>query len=332
VSFRGRVATTLAVAGLAAAAAAAALAGSTEAMVPGHGGAEIRWGELRFRKDLLDQLAPGLTWRIGSGAATRLELSGFALVGEKGILFPGEATLNLRYHSWEKWELVAFEENDWRWSADKHQLGLFPVEVWREKDPKKSAEKLVLTLRAKSGRERATRPADAVTPGSGDAPRPVLPPPVEYSKEAQAELDKAPVVDLEMRFGDVVALASFEAAKSGEAKGALADADGKKTPLRLRFAQFTAIRAKTELCESGTEVVVGALRVESKTAPEEWVVAVSGGAVPELWRRSADGAKTLPALEGRRVEVKSDRKATGAVFDKNVLTLQFHGVDYVFTL
>lgn len=316
--------------------AAAAFAGDTAAKVPGMGGAEIRWNELRYRKELVDQLRPGLTWRLGQGGATRVELTGMALVGERGVLFPGEATFNLRFWSWEKWELVAFEENEWQWSEERHQLGLFPVDVWKEKDPKKSAEKLLLTLRSSAGKDLARRPEGAVTPGPGEKPTVRMPPAVEPTKEALAEIDRAPWLQLEMRFGDLVGLASFEAAKSGEAKGEAqgnpADPYSAKAPVRMRFLRYPSIRAKTELAEGSVEVVVGVLRVESKPAPSEWLVTVTGGESPELWRKRLGKDEEMKPLAGKRVEAKSDRKETGAVLKGNLLTLQFHGVDYVFEL
>ena len=322
-------------------AAGASFAGDSATKVPGVGGAEIKWNDLRYRKQLLDQLQPGLTWRLGVGGPTRIEISGMALAGQRGILFPGESTFNLRFWSWEKWELVAFEENDWKWTETMHQLGVFPVEVWREKEKKKETEKLELTLRSVAAKDRMQRPEGAtVTPGAGEKPTVKMLPSVEHSKEALAELEKAPWVQLEMRFGDLIAVASFEAVKAGETKGemtAAADAAGRyaageKVPLRLRFLRHPAIRAKTELAEVSEEVVVGVLRCESKKAPEEWIVSVSGGETPELWRRRLGKDEEMKPLAGKRVAVKGERKETSASLAKNVLTLSFHGLDYVFEL
>jgi hypothetical protein len=313
-------------AGVGAALAAGAFAGDSTVKVPGLGSVSVKWNDLRYRRELIDQLQPGLTWRMGVNGATRIDVAGMALAGEGGILFPGEATLNLRYWSQEKWELVAFEENDWKWSDTYHQLGVVPCEVWREQDPKKAAEKLTLTLRAATGRTRAERPADVAVTGEPGKGRPEMAPPVAWSKEAQAEVDKAPWVEFEMRFGDLVGLVAFEAAEAGELKGRRGEA---KTPFTLRFPRFRTLRAKTELAETGTEIAFGVLREET-TPPSEWLLVVSGGALPEVELRRiarSDGARTI---EGRRVEAKSDRREVGWSHDGKSLVLQLHGLNYEF--
>src|SRR5688572_26417094 len=82
---------------------ASALAGDSEVKVPGIGGAKIQWNPVRYRKQLVDQLSPGLMWRLGSGGATRAEVTGMCLAGDGGILFPGEATCVVRFNSMENW-------------------------------------------------------------------------------------------------------------------------------------------------------------------------------------------------------------------------------------
>lgn len=316
-----------------AALACAAFAGSSGARVPGGGSASIRWNDLRYRKELVDQLAPGLTWRLGHSGATRLTVSGTALVGAKGVVFPGECTLNLRFHSWESVELVAYEEDDWRWQPTVHHFGLFPVEVWKEPDPKKAAEELTLQLRGVTGRTRTLRPAAAVTPGARERREITLPPVLTYTPEAQTEIDAAPWLELDLRFGDLVGRAAFEAARFTETRGTTGDTGGSGRTLRFRGLQYAAVRAKSEWVETGSELVVGVMRVESRgAAPEEWLTVVSGGEVPELWRRRIGGTEELRPLEGRRIEVKADRKTTDAVLDGRTLQLRFRGFDYVFDL
>ena len=111
---------------------AVAIAGNSEVKVKKLGKAEVRWNPVTYREELMLQLRPGLTWRLGKDGPTRLIVEGMALVGRDGILFPGEMTLNLRYWSDTNWQIVAFVEKDWKWSPDKTQLGLFPCTVVQE--------------------------------------------------------------------------------------------------------------------------------------------------------------------------------------------------------
>ncbi|MCG3134633.1 MAG: hypothetical protein HMLKMBBP_01947 [Planctomycetes bacterium] len=315
-------------------AAAAAFAGSHETKLPGGGSVKIRWGDVRYRKELLAQLSPGLTWRIGSGAATRIELSGAALLGENGAIFPGEATWNLRYWAMDRWELVAFEEDDWKWSEDKRHFAVVSCPVWKEGMAAKHTEKLEVALRGVPGKAKSGPPA--VTEGSGPA-RVELPPPVEHSKDAIAELDAAPWLEAEFRFGDLVGLVQFECGKPGEAKGARAPRGGDKakTPLRVRWVQVPSVRSRTELVETGTDVPFGFLEEGEGAARREWFLRFCGGEFPCLERiplGGPAGAARPPEIEGKRVAVKTSPKALGAEMKDNVLTIHLHHVDYVFEL
>jgi hypothetical protein len=312
----------------AAALAASALAGDSETKVPGVGGVSIRWNDIRYRKQLIDQLQPGLTWRLGAGTATRVEVTGMVLAGDGGLIFPGEATFNLRYWSADKWSLVAFEENDWKWTEAVHHFAVIPCSVWKEKDPKKAAEKLTLAFRSVTGKTRSGPPSDdVVTPSEGARPKVELPSPVTYSKEAQAEADKAPWVEMEMRFGDLVGLVAFEAAEAGELK--TKKADEKRTPLSLRWPQFTSVRAKTELVETGTELTLGLLKLADDPA-QEFLLVVAGGENPEVELRRIGKDEKAKTLDGKRVATKTAPKSVAWECDGKSMTLHLFQADYVF--
>ena len=87
----------------------AAVAGDAALKVEKLGSVEVRWNSVGYREELMAQLSPGLTWRLGKDGATRVKLEKMALVGPGGgVLLPGEQTLNLRYWSDERWELVEY--------------------------------------------------------------------------------------------------------------------------------------------------------------------------------------------------------------------------------
>lgn len=319
---------------LASAAAAAAFAGSDETKVPGGGAAKIRWGDVRYRKALIDQLSPGLTWRIGAGDATRIEVEGVALLGENGALFPGEATWNLRYWSMEKWELVAFEERDWKWSEDKRHFAVVPCDVWKEGMANRHTEKLEIALRGVVGKAKSGPPA--VTADSGPA-KVELPPPVEHGREAIAEMDAAPWLEAEFRFGDLVGLARFECGKPGEAKGArpLRGGEKSKAPLRVRWVQVPSVISRTELLETGTDVPFGFLEEGEGAAKQEWFLRFCGGEFPVLERIPLGGKPDRPRppeIAGKRVPTKATPKTLTAELKDNVLTIHLRQVDYVFEL
>jgi hypothetical protein len=228
----------------------------------------------------------------------------------------------------ENWSLVLYEEDDWQWKESVHHYGIVPCKVWKEKDPKKAAEKLEIAFRAVTGKNRTQPPAaDTVTPTEGGKPKVELPSPVEYSKEAKAELEKAPWVEMEMRFGDLVGLVSFEAAEAGELKAK--KADEKKTALSLRWPQFTAVRAKTELVETGTDVTLGLLKLADDPA-QEFLVVVAGGEQPEIELKRIGKDEKSRTVEGKRAATKAAPKTITWECDGKNLTLHLFQVDYVF--
>ncbi|MCE9635275.1 MAG: hypothetical protein K8T90_06160 [Planctomycetes bacterium] len=319
-------------------AASSALAGSAEGKVAGVGGAEVKWNDVRFRKQLFDQIQPGLTWRLGSGGATKIEVTGMVLASDGVLLFPGEAALNLRFLGGDAWSLVAYEfdakvQQNYQWDETRHTFGVVPCTAWREKDPKKSAEKLALALRGSTGKSRTTPPASEAVTGGADAKPAPTPAPAdataELSKEARAELDKAPWLELEMRFGDLVGLVLFEAAEVGELKAK--KTDDAKTPLSLRWPQFTTVRAKTELAEKGKPVTLGWMQVGTDAAGESLLV-VTGGETPKLEFRKPAKEGASKSVEGKRTATKTAPKTTGWECDGKTLTLHLFQVDYSFTL
>lgn len=321
-----------------AAAASAARAGSAEGKVAGVGGAEVKWNDVRFRKQLADQITPGLTWRLGSGGATKIEVTGMVLAGDGLVLFPGEAALNLRFLGGEAWSLVAYEfdpkaQQSYQWDETRHTFGVVPCVAWREKDPKKSAEKLTLALRGSTGKTRtAPPPAEAVTGGADAKPAPAPAPAdanAELSKEARAELDRAPWLELEIRFGDLVGLVLFEAAEAGELK--TKKADDAKTPVTLRWPQFTTVRAKTELLEKGKPLTLGWMQAGADASGESLLV-VTGGEHPKLELRKAAKDAATKTVEGTRTATKSAPKTTAWECDGKTLTLHLFQADYAFTL
>lgn len=337
--------------------AAIAWAAKSSTKVKGLGSAEVTWNAVPFREELMQQLSPGLTWRLGSGDATRLELSGMALVNGSSMLFPGEATLNLRYWSDIRWDLVVFAENHWSWSADKTELALVPAKVGKNPDKKAHAKKLELELRAVTKATQSEVPVPAVTGLDEDLLDPdEVDDDVGYSGEARKEFDAIPVLELHMRFGPHMGIVAFEAVKweeltakapprkkDGDADGATSD---KARKLRLRIASHPAVQARTELLDKHEGQLTLGTWEDGAPGDKPVVLVMTGGELPMLWpitraaKSKDDTARAeLDPIEGKRVpkpgkdgKLPKPAKTLNATLAGNVLTVHLHGVDYVFEL
>jgi len=299
----------------------------------------------------MKQLQPGLTWRLGSGGATRLNVKGMALVNGNSMLFPGEQAVNLRYWSNIRWDLVVFEltkdSEDWKWGAQKAEYGLIPAKVGKNPDPKKATKKLELELKAVTKATRSTVPVPAVT---GMDAKLLDPDEVDddasYSKAARKQFDAVPMLELHMRFGPHMGIVAFEAVQWKELKSKVGPTTGtaerkksKARKLRLRIASHPALLARTELLEKFNGQIT--LGTWEDGAPEgaPVVLAMTGGELPMLWpvtrgptSKDDVARKELDSIEGKRVVTKTTSKTVTATLKANVLTVHLHLVDYVFQL
>jgi hypothetical protein len=313
---------------------AGALAGSTGVKIKRVGAAKLKWNSVRYRAELVAQLSPGLTWRLGKDGPTRLTLDKLALVGEGALLLPGEMTLNLRYWSQTNWEIVAFAENDWKWSEDVNELGVVRADVGRESDAKKHTKDLELELRATTKAKRAVPPRPAVTGHDVD----MLPDDEnanegELTKAARKEFDTVPVVELHMRFGPHYGMVTFDAVKPEELRGKrAADAGTKAQKLRLTYARHPAVLARTEWLELHEGQLTFAVMDYGAPGGRPVVLGLSGGEEPALWPVTRKGAEELDPIWGKRVETKTTPKTLEAELDGSVLTIHLAKLDYVFQL
>ncbi len=319
--------------------AAAATAGDSSVKVKKLGSAEVRFNAVGYRAELMSQLAPGLTWRLGKDGPTRLKLEKMALVGPRTVLLPGEATLNLRYWSMRKWELVVFAEKDWKWSEDKTQLGVIAAYVGTHKDVDKKkgknyAKALELELHQATRGTRTEVPRPALT--GDDALLELFEDEedVAYGPDLQSRFEALPLVELITRFGPFECAAHFEPTAVVELKGERTGADGKKVPLALSMVQLNDPGVRTSFLEDHEGALP--LGVLTKGAPSGSPVLLtfSGGEMPLLYVSTRNGAEDLHDFEGERVATKADpkQKTLTADLDGNTLTVHAFGADYVFKL
>jgi hypothetical protein len=318
--------------------AALAVAGTDETKLEGVGSAKVRWNAVPYREELMEQLSPGLTWRLGKDDATRLEIKGMALVNGNSILFPGKVTLNLRYWSQIRWDLVVFEKNDWKWGPDVGELGLIPAKVGKIPDEKKAAKSLQLELRDVTKANQSEIPTPVLTGVDKDMLDPdEVSDSVGYSPAAQKQFDAVPMLELHMRFGPHTGIVSFEATKFGELKGKK-EGGGKKQKLRIRYPKHPAPLARTEFLEQHDGQLTVGLWDEGAPNGEPVVLVLSGGETPMLWPVTVgpDGEtqdrKELEPIEGARQTTKKSPKTMEATLDGNVLTIHLDKVAYTFSL
>ncbi len=317
---------------------AVAVAKDTSTKFKGLGSASVKWNSLTYREELFQQLSPGLTWRIGKGDATRLKVSGMALATPEALILPGEMTLNLRYWEQTRWELIAYEENDWSWSEDKNEFGTVPTIVGKWGDPEKAVERLTLELRASTKAEPSAIPGTVLT-GDAALAKDIEEgdPSLEYSTDARKELEAQPLLELLVRFGPHVAVTRFEPVKVSTLKSTrLIRVEGKKKPkkqkLRLMVPQYGAVKARTEWLEKFDGELLVALMTDGAPGGKPLNLILTGGEAPQLWPVTVKKGEELDELDGERVETKKTPKTLEAELEGTRLTIHADRVDYVFDL
>jgi hypothetical protein len=314
---------------------ASAVAGDAALKVEKLGSVEVRWNSVGYREELMAQLAPGLTWRLGKDGATRVKLEKMALVGPRGgVLLPGEQTLNLRYWSDERWELVVFEEDDWKWSEDKTQLGVFHASVGQEGDLKKHAKALDLVFREKTrGRPTAISTPAITGKDAGLLDIFEVPDDVEYAPENRERWEALPWVELVMRFGPHVGVAGFEPVKTRELHGVVEVEDGGKAKIRFVGLDLPEPQVRSELLETHEgEIPAGVLFRDGGERPAGVVLFVSGGEVPFLYSRTRDGEDVGETLEGERsrARLKKAPRTTFSTLTGSTLVVTVAPYTYTF--
>jgi len=313
--------------------AAAAFAGDSALSMKGLGKARVRWNAVQFRPELMEQLKPGLTWRLGKDGPTRLSIEKMALVGADAVLLPGEMTLNLRFWEQRKWELVVYEENDWKWSEESTEFAVLPATVGTptgtsDKKAGKSLEiELVNTTRgAMVPIERPAVTGDAALMDLFDVPDDV-----EYEPGLRKQWEALPAVDVRLRFGPNAGVVRFEAAKVKRLTGERAD--GEK--IVLDFVQFAEPGVRTSFLEEHEgEIPIAVVHKGSPADGAPAVLALTGGDEPYLWVRSRNGKEEVADFAGVRHAVKRKKAldTVDASLEGDKLTIMVSGANYVFTL
>jgi hypothetical protein len=296
-------------------AASAAVAADTELKIKKLGNVEIRWNPVPYRDELMAQLQPGLTWRLGKESATRLDLKKMALVAPgSGVLLPGEQTLNLRFWAWDNWELVVFEEDDWKWSEESTELGLFEATVGPTKYEKEHTKALILDLH-ETTRGKPTRiERPAVTGADADlAELFSVPDDVEYEAALRKRWEALPWVELIVRFGPHKAIVGFEPVPLRELKGAFERKDGKKRRVTIVGLDLPEPAVRAQYLEEHEGELPIAVMTEAGEGGEHVVLHVSGSELPVLWPRTRSGTDVGEPLDGTRTEAKL-KKAPNSVF------------------
>lgn len=310
-------------------AASLALAGDTAVKVKGVGAASIRWNTVGYRAELMAQLAPGLTWRLGANGATRMEIEKMGLSAPGGLLLPGEMTLNLRYWSDTRWELVVFEENDWKWSEDKTEFGRFEADVVQRKEAKDATDQLELELYQVARAKLEPLPRPAVT---GDAGVEDYSPPWEMSSAAAKERDAFPLVVLDMKFGPHIGRCVFEPVRLEKHKAKLTIGETEYAA-ELHGAEFTDVLSRTEKAEHEESLQIGLLRLAAKgEEPRELVLEAHGGEDVVLWPIDRKEGEELEPVFGERVDTKGKAKRVTHELDGSTLVVHLAGLDYRFDL
>ena len=285
-------------------AAGVALAADTSLKIRKLGNVEVSWNPVTYREELMAQLRPGLTWRLGKGDATRLKLEKMALVTPgAGVLLPGEQTLNLRFWAWDNWVLVAFEENNWEWSADFRQLGLFDATVGNSADAKEHTKALDLKLN-RTTRGNPTTIAKAAVTGAdaGLDDLFTVPDDVEYDPQLRERFEALPWVELIVRFGPHKGVVGFEPVPIRELKGRLARKDGETRKVTLIGLDLPEAGVRSQYLEEHEGELPVAVLTEAGKGGEHVVLHLSGGEVPMLWSRMRNGDDVGDPLEGTRAK------------------------------
>ena len=295
--------------------AGAALAADTSVKVRKVGKAEVSWNRVTYRDELMAQLQPGLTWRLGKGDATRLKLEKMALVvAGAGVLLPGEQTLNLRFWAWDNWELVVFEENDWKWSEESTEFGIFEASVGKSAEKKEHSKALEIALNQTTRGNPTTIDAAAVTGAdAGLADLFAIPDDVEYDPELRKRWEALPWVEFVLQFGPHRGVIGFEPVPIRELKGAFARKDAKKRKVTIIGLDLPEPAVRAQYLEEHEGELPVAVLTEHGKGGEHLVLHLSGGEGPLLWPRTRSGGDAGEPLEGTRTEAKL-KKAPNSVF------------------
>ncbi len=295
--------------------ATAAIAADTEIKVKKLGNAEIRWNPVTYRDELMGQLSPGLTWRLGKDGATRLKLQKMALVTTgSGVLLPGDQTLNLRFWAWDNWELVVFEENNWKWSEESTEFGIFEATVGPLQYEKDHAKQLALELKQTTRGQPTTIERAAVTGSDADlAELFSVPDDVEYEPDLRKQWEALPLVELVMRFGPNQGIVGFDPVAVRELKTSFARKDAKKRKVTLLGLDLPAPRVRAAYLEEHEGEIPVAVMTESGAGGEHLALHLSGSETPLLWPRTRNGTDIGEPIEGTRTEAQL-KKAPSTVF------------------
>ena len=314
----------------------AAWAAKTSVAVKGRGTAEVSWNAVEYRDELMAQLAPGLTWRLGKDGPTRLDVRKMALVSPQGgALLPGEQTLNLRYWSDTRWELVVFAEERWNWGEDVTELGVFPASVGRVPDGEERARSLEIAFRTTTRGDPTPVPRPAVTGGAEALTRIFeVPDDVAYPGALREAWAALPLLELQMRFGPHVGTVGFEPVATDTLRGAVPRDGGEALDVRIETLRLPAPEVRSEFLERHEgEIPVGVLFADGLPAAGR-VVMVSGSELPMLALRGRSGEDSGVLVEGARVPSRL-RKAPDHVrcaLEGSALRVTVASWEYVFDL
>ena len=314
------------------------------------GRAEVRWNPVPYREELMAQLAPGLTWRLGKDGPTRLAVEGVALVAPGGVLLPGEMTLNLRFWEERRWELVVFEEKDWKWSEDKNVFAEIPAHVGTQPASTDAphAKRLELSLHVvpKDAASPVARPAVTGGPeADGDGGSLLddfeVPDDVEYPPALRKRWAALPALELRMAYGPHVGAVRFETVPVKRLAGNLSPPIEGGKPLKLVADVLelpdAAVRAHF-LEEHEGEIPLMVIHEGGPKGPNggrpRALVSMSGGDVPYLWVRDRLGKEEHAVVLGEAGPARTKKmpSAVTTALDGDVLSVRVHDRVYRFTL
>ncbi len=235
----------------------------------------------------------------------------------------------LRYWAQDNWQLVTFLAKDWKWSETSKERGIFAFDGGQERHEKKHTKKLEMTLRKVQRKDGKVIFRPAVTGDDAPAAEDYTPEGA-LSAAAKKQMDEAPVIEFEVRFGPHVGVARFEPVKFDTVKSTRKGSTSRDS-FEVSYAKYTDLLARTEDCEAEGALTLGLLTRDGKVE-ETVVLEVIGGEEPSLWPTTRKGAEELDFITGKRLVTKTSPKTLTVELESNVLTIHLNKVDYVFEL